>query len=210
MLVRHEKGDTLIEVLFAVTVFSLVIVGSLSLMNQGLAASQRALEITQVREQIDGQAETLRFMHDSYVAVYEPGMDATKLSGAAREWYRMLGTSGAVVTTASAFGVGNEVTCSAPPAKSFIVDPTTAHYVPGPSIFAPTDTIAKLTYNTPSNSFNQSKGIWVEAVRSPNSSDPTQQNSGYIDFHIRACWDAPGLSRPMNIGTIVRLYEPRG
>jgi prepilin-type N-terminal cleavage/methylation domain-containing protein len=65
-----QKGDTLIEVLFAVTVFSLVAVGSLSIMNQGTTVAQRSLETTLVRQEIDAQAETLRFVHDSYIAAY--------------------------------------------------------------------------------------------------------------------------------------------
>ena len=57
----RTAGDTLIEVMFATTVFSLVVVSSLSLMNQGVASAQRSLEITTVRQQMDGQVETLRF-----------------------------------------------------------------------------------------------------------------------------------------------------
>jgi len=207
MLSRVERGDTLIEVLFAVTIFSLIVVGALSLMNQGLAASQRSLEVTQVRQQIDGQAETLRFMHDSYVAVYQPNMDPTSLTGAARQWYLMM--QGAPVTAASKFGEGNEEACSDPPIKSFVVDPKSATYIATPTTFVKADTIAMLTY-TNTGVLDKSKGLWVELVRSGTSTDPDQANTGYADFHIRACWDAPGLNAPMNLGTIVRLYEPRG
>jgi len=65
-----QKGDTLIEVLFAVTVFSLVAVGALSIMNSSTAVAERALETTLVRNQIDAQAEVLRYIHDSYIATY--------------------------------------------------------------------------------------------------------------------------------------------
>ncbi|MBJ58357.1 hypothetical protein CMN24_01415, partial [Candidatus Saccharibacteria bacterium] len=59
---RLERGDTLIEVLFAVTVFSFVVVSSLAIMNQGTAAAQRSLEISLVRQQVDAQADSLRFL----------------------------------------------------------------------------------------------------------------------------------------------------
>mgnify|MGYP007031190970 CR=1 FL=1 len=69
-----RPGDTLIEVLFAFSVLSLIIIGSLSIMNQGTLAAQRSLEITLVRDQIDAQATTLRFLHDAYVAAYQPNL----------------------------------------------------------------------------------------------------------------------------------------
>lgn len=207
MLRRYEKGDTLIEVLFAVTVFSLIIVTSLSIMNQGLASAQRSLEVTQVRQQIDGQAETLRFMHDSYVAAYQKSVNPASLTGAAGEWYKMI--TRAAVPEASQFGITTDNSCPVPPVNSFIVDPATASYISSPTLFKPAETIATLTYDD-EELVEFSQGLWVELVRSGTSSDVNQVNAGYVDFHIRACWDAPGLSQPMNIGTIVRLYEPRG
>jgi len=92
-----QKGDTLIEVLFAVTVFSLVAVGSLSIMNQGTATAQRSLEITLVRQEIDAQAEALRFIHDSYIAAY-PNAVSGEASG---EWSKIVANP---VPQASAFG----------------------------------------------------------------------------------------------------------
>lgn len=53
---RFQRGDTLIEVLFAFSILSLVIVGAMTIMNQGTLASQRSLETTLVREEIDSQA----------------------------------------------------------------------------------------------------------------------------------------------------------
>jgi len=203
MLKRTERGDTLIEVLFAVTVFSLIVVGSLALMNQGLAASQRAIEISQVRAEIDGQAEALRFVHDSYVAVYEQGINGATLTGPARQWYNIITSSS--VSAASEFGNTSATTCTTPPARSFVMDTKTSAYVSTPTLFnTQPATTAKLVYGG-SGALSRSEGLWVEAVRSPITTDAT----GYVDFHIRACWSAPGLDRPMTLGTIVRLYEPR-
>jgi type II secretory pathway component PulJ len=63
-----QRGDTIIEVVFAVTVFSMVAVGGLALMNQGAAMAQRSLEIGMVRDQMDAQADALRYMHSAYIA----------------------------------------------------------------------------------------------------------------------------------------------
>src|SRR5882762_1936652 len=72
-----QRGDTIVEVLFAVTVFSLVAVGGLSLMNQGTAMAQRSLEIGLVRDQMDAQADALRYMHNAYVANFGDNGAAT-------------------------------------------------------------------------------------------------------------------------------------
>lgn len=57
------RGDTIIEVVLAISLFSLVAVGAMTIMNRGLALSQRSLETTLVRQQLDAQAEMLRYVH---------------------------------------------------------------------------------------------------------------------------------------------------
>jgi type II secretory pathway pseudopilin PulG len=205
---RQEKGDTLIEVLFAVTVFSFIVVTALSLMNQGVAASQRSLEITTVRQQMDGQAETLRFLHSSYVQAYQPGRALTAGSPAA-EYGRIVSfaqTGGR--TSASSFG--GLARCAIPnnTATDFILNPVSATMVTNATrsgVFQAAPTFAQLEFG-PNNVLTRSQGLWIEPVRSPSNGT----SAGFIDFHIRACWDVPGADNPMNLGTIVRLYEPRG
>ena len=204
---NSKRGDTLIEVLFAVTVFSLVAVGGLSIMNQGLTTAQRALEITLVRQQIDAQAETLRFMHSSYVAAYQSS--GTYAAGTpARQWSTMLASITATDSLqASAFGAGSD--CPTIPDGSFLLNSQDATFVvPGTANVGPAQVYSRVNYTSSVEA--RGEGIWIEAVRSRPNVDPTQANVGFIDFHIRACWDSPGQSIPVTLGTIVRLYEPRG
>lgn len=211
MLRLKQRGDTLIEVLFAISVFSFVVVTSLAIMNQGTVTSQRSLEITLVRQQIDAQAETLRFMHDSYVAVYRSGMTfntTDAITSPAEEWYKMLNSIIATGKT-SASGVSD---CPATtPTGSFVVDPLNVRYAPTVGETLPGNMFAQIVYNN-DNSFNSANGLWIEAIRSrTNMADNgNQSNTGYIDFHILSCWDSAGSSIPSTQGTIVRLYEPRG
>jgi len=212
MLKRHsQQGDTLIEVLLAITIFSLVVVTSLTLMNQGTAAAQRSLEIATVRQQIDGQAEALRFMHDSYIGIYRSGITfnlSDGVSSPAEEWSKMMTQVNATRTTfrnASAFG---RAACpTTPPATSFIINPRTVRFEPNQTFIKPATTWSQLEFNS-SGALTASNGMWIEAV----SSLPVagQSNAGYVDFHIRACWYGPSTTTPMTTGTIVRLYEPRG
>ena len=209
MLRKHlQRGDTLIEVLFAFSILSLVIVGAMTIMNQGTLASQRSLETTLVREEIDSQATTLRFLHDAYVAAYQShgSYDPATPAG---QWKLM--TDDLSATSASAFDTGS-TTCQSAPGGSFILNGAQAKYIKGTSVvLKPATTYAQLKYDPTSNELIDSEGIWIEGIKSAvNPGDPNAQNAQYIDFHIRACWDNPGPGPVMTIGTIVRLYEPRG
>ena len=207
----NNSGDTLIEVLFATAIFSLVAVGSLSIMNQGTATSQRSLEITLVRQQIDAQAETLRFLNSSYIAAYQPGSNYS-VSTPAGQWQLMQNSIKATANTkVSDFGIDPaDNKCPTNPNGSFILDTNAAKFIdPSAGKLQSAQTFSQVIYDA-SNKLLSAQGIWIEAIRSAISSDVNQANAGYIDFHIRACWDSPGQSIPVTIGTIVRLYEPRG
>ena len=62
-----KKGDTLIEVLLAVGIFSMIAISVVAVMSGGTSEAQLALETTLTREEIDAQAEALRYIHDSYI-----------------------------------------------------------------------------------------------------------------------------------------------
>lgn len=62
-----KKGDTLIEVTLAVGIFSMIAIAITSVMSGGTSSAQTALETTLAREEIDSQAEALRFIHSSYI-----------------------------------------------------------------------------------------------------------------------------------------------
>lgn len=203
---RSQAGDTLIEVLFAFSILSLVIVGALMIMNQGAIASQRALETTLVRNEIDSQATAIRFLHDAYVTQFKPNATYDPATPAG-QWSLMSQSLGGI-TAASSFGTATS--CPTPPAGSFIIDPTNAKYIAGsPTVLVHAVTTSMVTYDPVSGLLKQAQGIWVEAIRSPAEVDVNKKNTRYIDFHIYACWDSPGQGLPMTIGTIVRLYEPQ-
>ena len=200
-----HRGDTLIEVLFAIATMSLVIVLSLSLMNQGTAASVRSLQITLVRQQIDSQAETLRFLNSAYVAAYSSGTPVVAGTTSPAKVYRAIldDVESKGATSVSAFGGTSSSTCSGAPSGSFILNTRAARYQAySTSKLVAAETYPQVVYNT-DGTISTSQGLWIEAVRSGASG-----GSRYTDFHIRACWGALGMSQAMNIGTIVRLYDP--
>jgi len=205
-MLKLQRGDTLIEVLFAFSILSLVVVGAMAIMNQGSIASQRALETTLVRQEIDAQATTLRFLHDAYVAKYQAGI-TYEANTPAGQWDLLTKSIPDPPVAASALRA-----CPFPrPPKSFILDPVNAKfYSVSSNKLVGGDTFAQLRYDSTGTILNTADDLWIEAVRSKASGDTNQSNTRYIDFHIYACWDAPGQGPVMTLGTIVRLYEPRG
>ena len=63
-----KRGDTIIEVMMAIAIFAILSVITINLMNSGINNAQRTLEITMARNEIDSQAEALRYIHQSYIA----------------------------------------------------------------------------------------------------------------------------------------------
>ena len=209
---RGQRGDTIIEVLFAVMVFSLVAVGGLSLMTQGTALAQRALEIGLVRQQMDAQADALRYLNRAYVADYG------KNGGATQMWKKVV-EDNAVPLASDFTSIADPLNCHLPNSSDmFALDLTKLNgnplLVPRPA----TSTSSTFAQVRDDGSSVYADGIWIQAVRWPDlttgsAADPapsSAKQAGYYDFHIRACWNTPGQQRPVTLGTIVRLYEPRG
>ena len=63
-----RRGDTMIEVLFAIAVFALISVLSVIVMNSGVATVESTLELSMARNEIDAQSEVLRFIHNSFLS----------------------------------------------------------------------------------------------------------------------------------------------
>lgn len=190
MLAIRSRGDTIVEVMVAFAVFSLVAVGTVTVMNRGIAAAERSLEVTLVRQQIDAQAELIRYAR----SVNDPVWDSIKA---------------AVVTNPPTVST---TTCpTSPPANSFFVTtntsttPATLNYygLPGnPSQFAAASVHSQFTLGT---NPPRSSGLWVVAVRADTTSTATAADA--YDMYINACWFAPGFDRPQLLRTIVRLHE---
>ncbi|HCH34788.1 MAG: hypothetical protein UY35_C0004G0034 [Candidatus Saccharibacteria bacterium GW2011_GWC2_48_9] len=210
MLRRAQRGDTLIEVLFAVSIFSAVAVGTIVIMNQGIASAQNALEINLVRNQIDTQAELLRHLNNAKLTAI--GRNGTTESA---EWDKAIGagssSSNAALQPSPSADDYNRITtfeeCTPDnlPPNAFFINPKNGQIARN---FATTATFAQI--QTVDGLPAESNMLWVQPVSS--NLDPSRTRltlTRYYDFHIRACWDSPGAGGGvMKLGTIVRLYVP--
>ena len=82
---RIKHGDTLIEVVFSFMVFATVSVASIGIMNSGLNQAQRSLEITMARNELDSQAEALRFLQNNFAAEREFSEDQKQFTALWKE-----------------------------------------------------------------------------------------------------------------------------
>lgn len=89
---RVKLGDTIVEVTFAIAVFAFVAIISISLMNSGMSKAQAALEITMARNEIDAQAEALRFIHNSFLSERNLSREELELNTnrEGNKWYAQL------------------------------------------------------------------------------------------------------------------------
>lgn len=224
MLIRRfSRGDTIIEVLFSITIFSMIAIGGLTIMNQGMNTAQRSLEITLVKQQVDSQAEALRYIHQSYIAAYDgrtidtsspARISATNYPGAAGQWYYI--AQARAVSSAVPYNTissGNQCrsldNTAAGVQNRFVINPmTTAVYTGTFASGSGVSTYAQIRYD-PANpsSIVRVEGLWIQAEY--HARDAATNTPGYYDFNIRACWNAIGESTPEVQGTIVRLYEPK-
>lgn len=66
LLSKTKRGDTVIEVMLAFAMFSLAALLSIGMMNRGMNSAETALELSTSRNEINAQAEAIRFIHASY------------------------------------------------------------------------------------------------------------------------------------------------
>ena len=199
---KMQRGDTMIEVLFAITIFSAVAVAGLSIMNQGAATAQRSLEVSLVRQEIDAQAEALRLLYDDTVA--QIGLDDSTASVSVWEDIMDLRKADASITPFSDMVTGEGCISPSSVSGAFVINVMTGAVATSSGAWRDVAPLSSRVIYASSGSISSVEGIWIEAAQHSSAGGVP----GYTDFHIRACWSTIGQEVPMTLGTIVRLYEP--
>ncbi len=230
--VGKKFGDTLIEVTIAIGIFSMVAVAVVAVVSSSTSGAQSSLETTVTREELDAQAEAIRFIQSAYTndtsdsnrytSIWK-AITAGALSGdkdmsynpsTCTEPYSKLEENNAFIINYRAIGTGQ---------TSDIVLRPTAKSGSGKVTFAETNTYPRLVYNDTldllndnalgNNTLQRAEGIFVIAVRDPGDTtiaegNVTDEKSAYYDFYIRSCWYAAHDNTPSTISTVIRLYDP--
>ena len=193
MLTRTNRGDTIIEVMFSFAVFSLIAVSSIIIMNLGVAMAQRSLEITLARQQIDNQIAIISHIKQVNEAEWET------IKGYAQDSIASFGSmntcpSASDLESNNAFFVTRSLDERS--VVSTKISSTITNYKPAVA-FAMTDVMRSITPDEGS-----SYGLWANLVKA----EGFNANRAY-DLHVRACWPSVGLSQPITIGTVTRIYD---
>ncbi len=194
MLIRTSRGDTIIEVMFAFVIFSLVVVSAFSIMNKGVATAQRSLEVTLVRQQIDGQVAMVQHIQQTNPTLW------TQIKSL-------------VVPDIGAFGAGTQC----PEAKDildksdFFIATTSDGSAPSVVHIQSEQDYKKATTYSMVDVFGRTSpthtpvayGLYLRIVQS----DGWSATNHSYDLNVRACWDSVGVNVPLTIGTVVRLFD---
>ena len=188
---KFNRGDTLVEVLLGVTIFSLVAVIALETMNRGMAIAQYSLETTLVRQQVDAQAEMIRYAHDMKNDTWKKLVDNNSVSVSA-----VNGNEGnlGVEKCSDDFSTKEFALAATPSLASKI------SILNNPGDYKATETYARVDSDT-----KKTYGISVRLVK-PSTTVGSRDSNKY-DAYIKACWMPVGSKMPATIGTIVRLYD---
>ena len=188
---KFNRGDTLVEVLLGVTIFSLVAVIALETMNRGMAIAQYSLETTLVRQQVDAQAEMLRYAHDMKNDTWKKLVDNNSVSVSA-----VNGNEG---------NLGVEKCPDDFSTKEFALAATPSLASKISILNNPGDYKAAETYARVDSDTKKTYGISVRLVK-PSTATGSRDSNKY-DAYIKACWMPVGSKMPATLGTIVRLYD---
>lgn len=203
----RQRGDTIVEVMFAFAALSAIIVGGLAIMNQATAVALRSLQVTLVRQEVDAQADMLRYVHDAYLVAQD--------SEAGKVWAELKQPSR--LTTVGT--VTNRLHLAECPAPSSLTNAfalsweenARAQHMRVIRSSSPDFTAADVYSQTEDRGdlvqYAKAHGIWVDLVRVEGSS-PNADTDAY-DAYIQTCWPSPFGSAPVTLNTIVRLYEPK-
>ena len=235
---KKRVGDTLVEVALAIGIFSMVAIAVVAVMNSGTSTAQTSLETTVAREEIDIQAEALRFVHSAYLAetdsdsnddpyvgiwhdivarAIDPAKDNTNYLNYAPQTCQEVQNS--EVLKKHGFVINPRALNSLDPSKAYIAY--------NDNIFKPASTFPRLIYSanesagtdnllnpTTNTNLYRAEGIYVIAVKDSKTTQivgggkSTSAGLGFYDFYIRTCWYGSGADDPTAISTVVRLYDP--
>lgn len=186
---KKLRGDTIIELMLAFSIFSLAAVSTISIMNRGVAMSQQSLEISLVRAQMDGQAEAIRYLRDTSSPLWDTIVSNHMTTNVAPL---------SPATCPSASDIRDN--------DGFFIGQQGANLVirSAESDFSVPVTYARIGSEDVGDT--TSHGLWVQIAESDSGSD--SHNIIAYDVYVHACWDSLVTDgAPATLGTIVRIYD---
>jgi len=176
-LTNKQSGDTIVEVMLATVIMSVIVSASFALVNRASRINQVSSERSEATNAMQSQAETLRLWRDAAIGQ----------NGDAERWEQIKKDK---LNDAGAVGSNNE--CA-----NFLsggTDPT------GDKAFYFGDDLSLISFATPNIDAPNIDGryfVWVEGFT----------GNGYIDFYVHSCWQGPGGTGPQQGSLVYRLAQ---
>lgn len=186
---NQQRGDTLIEVILACAIFAMVTVSTFAIMQRASSNTYDAMERSQVRLLLNGQAELLQYARDSYVDALASGASLT--SGQAAAW-NTVSNAASYNTSAPNIDACLPNPPATIPSAYFYIDQGPSSYIVknGSSISGAT--------GLP----EPGKGIWIQRVDGNGAA-----SKRYKEFYIMACWQNT-TNGTQHMSSVVRMYDP--
>ena len=204
---KNQIGDTLVEVLIAITVLGIVVAGSLAIMNHSMISIMNSTERAATRAEINTQINLINY-------VFRNSQTTTKDTWNAIMNLAFIGKAGGGLPTSST-NPYNSDTCgintNGDPTNttngwgSFYLEP---QYNSDNSVSNVMLTVATSDDNSPNATGRAitGQGLWVDAVYYKQQNTAPMNARPYIDFYIKACWTPLGNNPKSQSLTVARVY----
>ena len=197
---KNQRGDTLVEVLIAITVLGIIVAGVMATMNRSLVSILNSAERTAARTDINTQTDLLNYVYrndketwSKIVSIAWPVNAGDTAPSSAKDTCKL--------------NTGSESGSHPPKYGSFYLE---TEYDDDGGI---SDVVLheNLTDENGKNEFQRAiigKGVWVDAVYYKQGNG---NQRSYIDFYIKACWVPFGGNTSPTTDTqsvtVARIYD---
>ncbi|MCL2280988.1 prepilin-type N-terminal cleavage/methylation domain-containing protein [Candidatus Saccharibacteria bacterium] len=197
---KHQRGDTLVEVLIAITVLGIIVGGVMATMNRSMISILNSAERTATRADINTQTDLLNYVYrndkTNWAMIMNLAYDGNVVDGSAPT----------EATNRCQLNPGGDASSAVP--GSFYLEPNIEIDNSVSGITVIDNLIEEINGTNRIQRAVTGQGVWIDAVYYKQDMKTNQQP--YIDFYIKACWTPLG-STAANVDsqstTVVRIYD---
>jgi prepilin-type N-terminal cleavage/methylation domain-containing protein len=209
---KNQRGDTLIEVLIAITVLGIIVAGVMATMNHSLVSILNSAERTATRTDINTETDLLNYVHNNDKETWERILSVA-----------YIGTTSGGKPDAPAENIRKNCTlnenseaASNKPGSFYLQPMFDSSGSVEKVVFRDKLTEAgdgknefqRATIGDGNNTTQSSQGIWIDAVYFKQGATV---HKPYVDFYIKACWVPFGGGTSPNANTqsitITRIHD---
>ena len=175
-LKTDRRGETIVEVMFAIVILSIVVAAAYTLSNRAVRIGQASIERTEAVNMVESQTEALRG-----IALQRGEAWATLMSDS--DGFNYVGSQHPDYSDEEACPADTGLT------DAFYIDTEDLEDLSGSDII-----VNGVKGESDPDTFYK---VWIEGYQ--------RSDTSYVDFHVRACWDRIGSDIPERSTSVLRL-----